>query len=505
MRVLRARGAELEREFAFGVVRQLFEPALADASEPERAELLQGRGRDGGELCSGCPARRRGSTRTRRPAVARSRSCTASTGCARTSPPTRPLCIAVDDAHWADAPSLRFLAFLLTRLEELPRRARCRQRGRASRAPMPSCSRALTTDPSAEVIRLAAADAGRRRASSSSRGSARARSGLRRRLPASDARRRRFSCASSSTRCATKASLPTPRRPRARRADRRAHGRRARSASGSTGCPSTPGGSPARSRSSSRATCCRPRGSPSSTLNAAAEAADLLATAGIVDAGRPLTFVHPIVRSGIYVELSLAERAAGPPARGRLLAEQPGTHEQVAEHLLASEPAGDPWVVERLVGAARAADANGRSRVGAASPAPSACRAATSPRPAGDCCSSSEWRRRAPGSPAGSSICSGPQTRRRCRGCRRSGAGAGAGAQPRPVAIRRLWRCSIAPRQRSPPAERELAGDARGRGRNRRDESPRDRALDGRSPSRAAPSAPTATRARRLRCWLQLR
>ena len=25
----------------------------------------------------------------------------------------------VDDAHWGDAPSLRFLAFLLTRLEEL--------------------------------------------------------------------------------------------------------------------------------------------------------------------------------------------------------------------------------------------------------------------------------------------------------------------------------------------------------------------------------------------------
>jgi len=37
MRVLRSRGAELEREFAFGVVRQLFEPALAEVSELERA------------------------------------------------------------------------------------------------------------------------------------------------------------------------------------------------------------------------------------------------------------------------------------------------------------------------------------------------------------------------------------------------------------------------------------------------------------------------------------
>src|SRR4029079_15454247 len=41
MCVLRSRGTELEREFAFGVVRQLVEPPLADASELERAELLQ--------------------------------------------------------------------------------------------------------------------------------------------------------------------------------------------------------------------------------------------------------------------------------------------------------------------------------------------------------------------------------------------------------------------------------------------------------------------------------
>ena len=31
----------------------------------------------------------------------------------------RPLCLLVDDAHWVDPPSLRYLAFLLPRLEEL--------------------------------------------------------------------------------------------------------------------------------------------------------------------------------------------------------------------------------------------------------------------------------------------------------------------------------------------------------------------------------------------------
>jgi hypothetical protein len=42
VRVLRARGGELERDFGFGVVRQLFEPVLAAASAAERAEWLDG-------------------------------------------------------------------------------------------------------------------------------------------------------------------------------------------------------------------------------------------------------------------------------------------------------------------------------------------------------------------------------------------------------------------------------------------------------------------------------
>src|SRR3954465_10589278 len=40
--VLRARAQELEREFGFGVVRQLFEPVLARASPEQRAQLLDG-------------------------------------------------------------------------------------------------------------------------------------------------------------------------------------------------------------------------------------------------------------------------------------------------------------------------------------------------------------------------------------------------------------------------------------------------------------------------------
>src|SRR5687767_13419075 len=42
MEVLAARGSELERDFPFGIVRQLFEPLLRRASPSEQRKLLQG-------------------------------------------------------------------------------------------------------------------------------------------------------------------------------------------------------------------------------------------------------------------------------------------------------------------------------------------------------------------------------------------------------------------------------------------------------------------------------
>ena len=91
----------------------------------------------------------------------------------------------------------------------------------------------------------------------------------------------------------------------------------------------------------------------------AGDAAELLAVAGILEPGRPLMFIHPIVRSGLYADLTTVERAQGHRRAARLLAEQPGAHERVARHLLASEPAADGWVVERLVEAACAAGKQG--------------------------------------------------------------------------------------------------------------------------------------------------
>ncbi len=76
MRVLVARGGEFEGEFAFGIVRQLFEPLLASAAPDLRAELLSGPA-GSSRRCSGP---RHPPVRRTRPGRALLRSCTACTG-----------------------------------------------------------------------------------------------------------------------------------------------------------------------------------------------------------------------------------------------------------------------------------------------------------------------------------------------------------------------------------------------------------------------------------------
>ena len=114
---MRARGAELEREFAFGVVRQLVEPALAGSPDRERARLLDGPPGVAARLLD-LPG-----LADRAGPVAPDPSFAVLHGlywlCANMAA-ERPLALVVDDAHWADRASLRFLAFLLPRLAELP-------------------------------------------------------------------------------------------------------------------------------------------------------------------------------------------------------------------------------------------------------------------------------------------------------------------------------------------------------------------------------------------------
>jgi DNA-binding CsgD family transcriptional regulator len=87
-------------------------------------------------------------------------------------------------------------------------------------------------------------------------------------------------------------------------------------------------------------------------------AADALASVQILAPGRPLEFFHPLIAAAVYHDLApgarrLAHRRAAP------LVARDGSASRVAAHLLATGPAGDEWVVGRLIDAAGEASDHG--------------------------------------------------------------------------------------------------------------------------------------------------
>jgi DNA-binding CsgD family transcriptional regulator len=83
-----------------------------------------------------------------------------------------------------------------------------------------------------------------------------------------------------------------------------------------------------------------------------AEAADGLIRAEILENARPLAFVHPIARTAVYDDLTPAERARRHGEAARPLASEGAALERIAAHLLASEPGNEAWVVDVLRDAA---------------------------------------------------------------------------------------------------------------------------------------------------------
>ena len=179
IRVLSARGSELEREFPFGVVRQLFEPLLIDP------EVLRAR-----------PSRGPAATAEAifdAPAEAATSSGGDDAGFAALHglywltlnlAGDEPLLLAIDDLHWVDRPSLRFVSYLVA----APRGAA----GARSRRPCAPTSRASTQTLLAEIandpltMRILTGPAERRRRSLAliaQRLGGAARRGVRLRLP----------------------------------------------------------------------------------------------------------------------------------------------------------------------------------------------------------------------------------------------------------------------------------------------------------------------------------
>ena len=91
----------------------------------------------------------------------------------------------------------------------------------------------------------------------------------------------------------------------------------------------------------------------------AAGAADALVHDAVLAPGPELVFAHPIVRAAVYAEVGPHERARAHARAARLLDGVGAPIERVAAHLMRSEPASDPWAVESLRAAAKAALAEG--------------------------------------------------------------------------------------------------------------------------------------------------
>jgi DNA-binding CsgD family transcriptional regulator len=112
--VMAARGGVLERDVAFGVVRQLLEPRLARAAPPDRDALLAAAAAPAADVLGLA-----GSDPGLVPSQL-SRSLHALFWLVVNLAERQPVVLAIDDGQWADAASLEFLAYLGRRLEGLP-------------------------------------------------------------------------------------------------------------------------------------------------------------------------------------------------------------------------------------------------------------------------------------------------------------------------------------------------------------------------------------------------
>jgi DNA-binding CsgD family transcriptional regulator len=340
--VYAARGAELEGDFGFGVVRQLFERRLGTADRDAfggpaaiAAPLL------GVTLGGGAPAARGPAEATT--AVVRGLYWLTANLARR-----RAVALIVDDAQWSDAASLRFLGYLTGRLEGLGVLVLVAARppeGESALTAVIRAPQALVLRPQALSVQGAdrlvrdavpqAADELCRACHAASGGNpfflGELAAALRETTGASDVAGLVPATVTEAV-AARIARLPGDARELAR-------------------AIALLGGSAVLLR---HAAALADLGVARATT-----AADRLAVARIVEEGRPLSFVHPIVRAAVYGELSAGRRADGHERAARLLAGEDAPLERIAAHLLATEPRGDSWICEQLVRAADEALARG--------------------------------------------------------------------------------------------------------------------------------------------------
>lgn len=351
VRWLGARGSEQERDHAFGVVRQLLEPVLADAEA------------DPG-LLDGAAALARTVLTAGEPAADQPGADGGFAGLhglfwlVHNLAEREPLVLAVDDLQWADPPSLRFLDYLAVRLEGLPVLAVLATRagdatltvgpiarlaahadvhplplaplgpvaverwlegalgGEASPALAAACAEATGGNP----FLLSALVAELRRSPEAADPEV-----VRRLAPATIVR-------SVGLRLAALPEAPV----------------RLAGAVATLGDPAEIGDAAALAELDPPA---------------AADAAQALAEAGFLLPGRPLHFVHPVVLAAVRGSMRPGDRDALHRRAARQAVERGDRVDAAAGHLLAADPAGDAWTADVLLRAAQVASGRGAADV----------------------------------------------------------------------------------------------------------------------------------------------
>ena len=335
-RVLRARGGEIERESAFAVVRQLLEPPLAAASQAQREELLTG---------SAGLARAVLERDQPRPTATPSFAMLHGLYWLTVNLSLQaPLVVMVDDVHWCDPASARFLGYLAPRVEglallvvlagrpgepkselrlldELAGRARVLDPTPLSeqavailvherlgvvpdRAFAEACHRATGGNPflADELCATLAADGVKPTEANSGQVLKLGPRTVTRSLLLRISRLPRVSAAVAKAVATLGAN---------------AHQRHVAALAGLS-------------------------------TEETAQAADALCAIEILRPGTPLAFAHPILREAIYADIPPGERSTAHRRAAALLAADDGDTDLIAAHLLRVEPAADTWTTEAL-------------------------------------------------------------------------------------------------------------------------------------------------------------
>jgi DNA-binding CsgD family transcriptional regulator len=350
MTVLVARGAPLERDFPYGVARRLFEPLGLDGPTPADADLLAGAA--GLAMPAFGTADESTARGDRAFATIHGLYWLTANLAAR-----RPVVLAVDDCHWADEPSLRFLSYLGARLDGLPALVLVAVRT-GEPAAAPEVLGELLASPGATTIHPSTLDV---EATGALVGEV---------LGAPPTERFRQAChAATAGNPLLLRALLTGFRAQPAAPDDAAADRVAEFGASSIAevlarqlAHLPPGASAV-----ARAVAVLGAGAPLRHVAAlaglsvadAAQAADALRTATVLAPGAELDFAHPVCRVAVEEAMSTGERALAHEHAARVLAADGAPAERLAVHLLHAVPCGDGWAARTLATAGRLAAERG--------------------------------------------------------------------------------------------------------------------------------------------------